>query len=86
MPDNTLADLVGALGVELIGADEADMLGDASAAPSLKLAGKGQNKGAFTRVQTQVEKIVREGYSAGQILTQVSFAVETCVQPYKRPC
>ena len=73
VPDSTLARLVGALGVDLTtaeGEDDADMLD----AHDVKLASSAKNgaKDGFAKVKTQVEMIVRDGYSAWQILSQVS--------------
>lgn len=72
MPESTLAKLVEALGVELTTAS-----GDADEemldAGDVKLtSAKSGAKGGFARVKTQVERVVREGYSAWQILSQVS--------------
>lgn len=76
VPDSTLARLVEALGVELTtttGDDDAEMLD----AKEVKLnTAKNGTKGGFARVKTQVERIVRDGYSAWQILSQVSFPSE----------
>lgn len=71
VPDSTLARLVDALGVALTtatGDDDADMLD----AQDIKLtSAKNGANGGFARVKTQVEMIVRDGYSAWQILSQV---------------
>ncbi|KAK9894795.1 putative RFC2-DNA replication factor C, 41 kd subunit [Cystobasidium minutum MCA 4210] len=72
VPDSTLARLVEALGVELTtasGDNDADMLD----AQDVKLNSSAKNgaKDGFARVKTQVEMIVREGYSAWQILSQL---------------
>lgn len=72
VPESTLAKLVEALGVELTTANgdgDEDMLD----AGDVKLtSAKSGAKGGFARVKTQVERVVREGYSAWQILSQVS--------------
>lgn len=55
-----MAELAKALGVETDGEDVE--MGEAS----------GRSRSAFETVQRAVEKVVREGYSATQVLTQVS--------------
>ena len=76
VPDAALAQLVSALGVELTDGKGEDGQGDTemkdagSAGAGLKL--NKSTKDGFNKVRTQVEKIVRDGYSATQILTQVS--------------
>jgi len=71
VPESTLAKLVEALGVELTtasGDTDEEMLN----AGDVKLtSAKNGAKGGFARVKTQVEVVVRDGYSAWQILSQV---------------
>jgi replication factor C subunit 2/4 len=71
IPDARLAQLVEALGVEVQrpaeGGEDVEM-------KEVKLAGtvaKKGDKGGFAKVRKEVEQIVRDGYSATQILTQV---------------
>ncbi|ORY59443.1 replication factor C [Leucosporidium creatinivorum] len=59
VPDGVMAELAKALGVES-GAEDVEM-GEPS----------GRTVGAFETVQRAVEKVVREGYSATQVLTQL---------------
>lgn len=63
VPDGVMTELAKALGVETVGEDVE--MGEAS---------NGRSRSAFETVQNAVEKVVREGYSATQVLTQVSGA------------
>lgn len=79
VPESTLARLVEALGVELTtasGDGDEEMLdaGDVKLASARK-----ETKGEFAKVKTQVERIVRDGYSAWQILSQVR--IRHCLVP-----
>jgi replication factor C subunit 2/4 len=74
VPDSTLAKLVEALGVEITSTDgdlDDDMALDAGHA-KLKTVASAKSQSGFAKVRTQVERIVRDGYSAWQILSQVS--------------
>lgn len=80
IPDARLAQLVEALGVEVAKPD-----GDGAAEMTdVKLAGavaKKGEKGGFAKVRNEVEQIVRDGYSASQILTQVSALASSRLWP-----
>ena len=75
MPDATLNQLVQALGVEIVSPDttgDADMAGEGNGTKLVSRSAPKAGGSAFKAVQNQVEHIVREGYSAVQIFSQVS--------------
>jgi len=88
VPDAALAQLVSALGVELTNGKGEDGQGDVemrdagSGGAGLKL--NKSTKDGFNKVRTQVEKIVRDGYSATQILTQVRLPKPFLLVLYER--
>ena len=82
MPDATLNQLVQALGVEIVSPDttgDADMAGEGNGTKLVSRSAPKAGGSAFKAVQNQVEHIVREGYSAVQIFSQVSG--RSCLQP-----
>ena len=64
VPDAVVSDFASALGIEQVGGDGMDIDMDDS--------GKTKAKG-FDGVRKKVKEIIREGYSASQIIAQVSF-------------
>lgn len=70
MPDPVMRELGRALGVEGPAGDGDDVEMDTALEQDEKSANVG--RGEFEIVQRAVEKIVREGYSATQVLIQVS--------------
>lgn len=63
VPNVVIIDFAIALGVETLGADSMDI--DIDGAGTIKAKG-------FDGVRTKVKEIIREGYSASQIISQVS--------------
>lgn len=72
IPDRALADLTRALGVEVNVSGSTNGDSDMNGGAKSKLAVSKTSGQGFKPVQTQVEKIIREGYSSVQILSQVS--------------
>ena len=81
IPDAILAELVAALGIEMSSntTDEDIQMTDAEVGELKLKSTKKVQTGGFAKVRDEVEKIVREGYSASQILTQVSSATYRCM-------
>ena len=70
VPDAVIVEFAVALGIESIGGDGMDI--------DMDDAGKTKAKG-FDGVKTKVKEIIREGYSASQIISQVSMS---CLPKY----
>ncbi|KAL7007048.1 Subunit of heteropentameric Replication factor C (RF-C) [Cystobasidiomycetes sp. EMM_F5] len=71
IPDRALADLTRALGVEVNVSGSTNGDSDMNGGAKSKLAVSKTSGQGFKPVQTQVEKIIREGYSSVQILSQL---------------
>lgn len=75
VPDDVLSRLVASLGIEVAspakaGDEDDEMNGSEGSRKKLKTA-KASKAGDFDTVRKEVERIVREGFSASQILTQL---------------
>lgn len=82
MPDETLHELVSALGIDIVANDGGMQVEDVARPGKLATSSNlQQQKNGFAVVRAQVEKITRDGYSATQILTQVSWNVVQKASP-----
>lgn len=82
VPDETLHELVSALGIDIVANDGGMQVEDVARPGKLATSSNlQQQKNGFAVVRAQVEKITRDGYSATQILTQVSWNVVQKASP-----